>query len=225
MCGLPIDSVDGPADENAGPWGCEEFVVDLLAQVKATLASRLWTLATFINHMGPQTEALHVALSVVRIQLLTRHVHLARFCQRDIFHRWAAEVDHDIIMWLSHTLELQLDTPAARSILAVPTSAGGLGLLHPQHEAALRYLQAVMPLVGEWISDEEGNHLHRTVAETIEYFNFHAKADLRPMVAHLEPHRQPCKLRELFYERLAFNMRELCPWLVPPVCLRHGMGR
>ena len=216
MCGLPVDSDEGPADETAGPWGTDEFVAEFLAGVKATLAGRLRTLATFVNNMGPQTEALHVALSIVRIQLLTRHVHLARFCPRDVFHCWAAEVDRDLIAWLSHVLELPLDSPAARSVLAVPTSAGGLGFLHPQHEAALHYLQAVMPLVGEWTSDEEGDHLHRTVAATLEYLNHHARVDLMPLVAHLEPHRQPRKLRELFYERLALNMRDLCPWLQCP---------
>ena len=90
-------------------------------------------------------------------------------------------MDRDIVAWLSHTLELPLDMPAARSVLAVPTSAGGLGSFNPQHEAALHYLQAVMPLVGEWTSDEDGDHLHRTVAETIEYLNHHARVDLRPL--------------------------------------------
>ena len=180
------------------------------------LQAGLRTLATFVNHMGPHTEALHIALSVVRVQLLTRHVHLARFCQREVFHRWSAEIDRDIMTWLAHILDLPLDTPAARSVLAVPMSRGGLGFLHPQHEAALHYLQAVLPLVGEWSSDGDGDHLHRNVAEALEYLNHHARVDLRPLVAHLEPHRQPKRLRELFYERLAVQMQDVCPWLVPP---------
>ena len=73
-----------------------------------------------------------------------------------------------------------------------------------------------MPLVGEWSSDDDGDHLHRTVAETLEYLNHHARVDLRPLVAHLEPHRQPRKIRELFYERLAVQMQDICPWLIPP---------
>ena len=216
VCGLPIDSEEGPADERAGPWGTASYVDQFLQEVRQTLAGRLRTLATFVNHHGPHTEALHIALSIVRIQLLTRHVHLARFCQRDSFHRWAGEIDRDIIGWLTNVLELPLDTPAARSVLAVPVSRGGLGFLHPQHEAALHYLQAVMPLVGEWTSDEEGDCLHRLVAETLEYLNHHARVDLRPLVAHLEPARQPRKIRDLFYERLALQMQDLCPWLIPP---------
>ena len=216
VCGLPIDSDSGPADERASPWGSETFVHSFLADVRQTLMGRLRTLGTFVNHMGPQTEALHIALSVARVQLLTRHVHLARFCQRDVFDAWAARIDHDIIAWLSATLELPLDTPPARSVLAVQVTRGGLGFLNPQHEAALHYLQAVMSLAGEWSSDDDGDYLHRTVAAALEYPNHHARVDLRPLVAHLEPSRQPRKIRELFYERMAVQMQDICPWLVPP---------
>ena len=122
-------------------------------------------------------------------------------------------MDRDVIAWLSTTLKLPLDTPAARSVLAVPVTCGGLGFLHPQHEAALHYLQAVMPLVGEWSSDEEGDYLHRAVATVtaLEYLHHHARIDLRHLVAHLEPSRQQRKLRELFYERLALQMQDICP--------------
>ena len=216
VCGLPIDSAEGSADDRAGPWGSDAFVRQFLEDVRQTLAGRLRTLGTFINHMGPHTEALHIALAVVRVQLLTRHVHLARFCQREVFHEWSSVLQGDIAHWLTTMLELPLDTPAARSVLTVPVSRGGLGFLDPQHEAALHYLQAVMPLVGEWSSDEEGDYLNRTVADTLEYLNYHARVDLRPLVAHLDPTRQPRKLRELFYERLALQMQDICPWLVPP---------
>ena len=50
----------------------------------------------------------------------------------------------------------------------------------------------------------------------LEYLNHHARVDLRPLVAHPEPARQPRKIREPFYERLALQMQDLCPWLVPP---------
>ena len=103
VCVLPIDSAEGPANEHSGPWGSEAFVDNFLTEVRRTLASRLRTLATFVDHLGP--EALRIALSVVRIQLLTRHVHLARFCQRDVFHCWAAEIDRDVVAWLSHMLD------------------------------------------------------------------------------------------------------------------------
>ena len=107
------------------------------------------------------------------------------------FHTWSAQIDQDILQWLATVLELPLDTPAARSVLTVPVTRGGLGFLHPQHEAALHYLQAMMPLVGEWTSDAEGDALHQTVADALEYLNHHARTDFRPLVAHLEPGRQP----------------------------------
>ena len=184
-----------------------------LAEVRQTLVGRLSTLGTFVNHMGPRTEALHIALSVIRVQLLTRHVHLARFCHRDVFHTWCAGIDREVIAWLSATLELPLDTPAARSVLAVPVTRGGLGFLNPQHKAALHYLQAVLPLAGEWSSDEDGDYLHRTVA--VQPLNTSTTV-LALLVAHLEPPRQPRKIRKLFYERLALHIQDICSWLVPP---------
>ena len=85
MCGLPLDSHDAAASENSSPWGNQDFVTQFLAQTRETLNGRLRTLATFINTMDPETPAVHVALAVVRTQLQTRHVHLARFCHRAVF--------------------------------------------------------------------------------------------------------------------------------------------
>ena len=43
-----------------------------------------------------------------------------------------------------------VNTPAARSVLAVPMSLGGFSFLLHQHEAALHYLSATLPFIGEW---------------------------------------------------------------------------
>ena len=78
--------------------------------------------------MGPDTPALlHVALAILRVQLQNRHVHLLRFCPWQVTHEWAAELDKDLLEWLSRALDLPLDTPVARSVLTVPVALGGLG--------------------------------------------------------------------------------------------------
>ena len=40
--------------------------------------------------------------------------------------------------------------------------------------------------------------------------------DLAQAVAHLEPQAKARRVRELFYERKAQQMRDICPWLTPP---------
>ena len=216
MCGLPIDSPDRAAEDQAGPWGTTDCVRNFFQQTRHTFAARLRTLATFVNQMGPDTPALHVALAFVRVQLQSRHVHLLRFCPWQVTHEWAAELDRNLVEWLSRALDLPLDTPAARSVLRVPVALGGLGFLHPQHEAALHNLQALMPLAGEWSGDEEGDLLHQSIARTFDSLNRHARTDLRLLVAQAEPRNQARHVRSHFYERLALNMRDICPWLQAP---------
>ena len=73
-----------------------------------------------------------------------------------------------------------------------------------------------MPLAGEWSGDEDGDLLHQSIARTFEYLNHHARTDLRLLVAQAEPRNQARHVRSHFYERLALNMRDICPWLQTP---------
>ena len=216
MCGLPVDTENGPARDQATPWGTPAFQQEFLTRVRNTFAARLRVLATFINNMGPHTDATHVALGILRCQLLTRHTHLARFCQRATLAAWAAVIDADVTEWLAHVLELPLNAPAACSALQVPVSRGGLGFLSHQHEAALHYLSATLPFAGEWSDDGEAETLRDDMNHAFEHLAHQARADLRPLIAHLEPHRQARKLRELFYDKLSLVMFDVCPWLQPP---------
>ena len=106
VCGLPVDTANGLARDAASLWGTHDFQTKFLTQVRRTFASRLCVLATFINNMGPQIDALQVALRILCCQLLTRHTHLARFCQRETLATWAAAIDADAAECLAHTLEL-----------------------------------------------------------------------------------------------------------------------
>ena len=106
----------------------------LLQQSRLTLDARLRTLVTFVNTMGPETEALHIG-SICMHGMFTSLGSVAVLFftagQRRLI------VTSSIGCLTSHVLDLPLDTLAARAVLAVPVSYGGLGFFHPQHEAAL----------------------------------------------------------------------------------------
>ena len=129
----------------------------------------------------------------------------------------AADLARDTQTWLSELLNMPIATPQALLALRVPTSLGGLGFLHPQHEAALHYLQAMLPTVEELpICDEDENPLPRKMVECLEFLEHQAGKPLRPLIAHLAPHRMGQKLRAEFYEAQRLQMIDLCPWLQPP---------
>ena len=160
--------------------------------------------------MGPETEALHVALSIVRVNLQARHTHLARLCQRQIYHEWAATVANDYVAWLAAAIALPLDTPAALSILQVPVSHGGLGFLSPQCEGAFHYLQAFLALAGER-ADTAEEAFHRSLADTLSYLSHQTSSDLAAAVPHPRLENQGVVLRTQTQQ-----MQDVCPWLVPP---------
>ena len=68
---------------------------------------------------------------------------------------WTATLAIDTHTWLAELLDLPLGTPNAQVITALPASLGGLGFLDPQHEAALQFLQAVLPNVEELPAGED----------------------------------------------------------------------
>ena len=72
---------------------------------------------------------------------------------------WAADLAKDMRAWLAELLDLPLVTPHALLALQLPTSLGGLGSLHPQHEAALRFLQTTLPTVEELPVVDSGDDL------------------------------------------------------------------
>ena len=64
------------------PWAQVSYTQAFLADAKESLLHRLRTLSTFVHNLGPHAEGLHVALTIARINLQNRHVHLWRFCDR-----------------------------------------------------------------------------------------------------------------------------------------------
>ena len=120
-------------------------------------------------HHGPHSESLHVGMTIARVNLQNRHVHLFRFCDRPTMHPWAATLGRDMLVWLSDLLQTPLITPQALAVIRVPASLGGLGFLLPQHEAALHFLQAMLPTAEELPVFEEGDDpIARQMATTLE---------------------------------------------------------
>ena len=129
-------------------------------------------------------------------------------------HEWTGHIAADLRDWIAVIADLPIRTPQAQLILHLPCSNGGLGIPHPQHEAALHFLQVSLPIVEELPEAERAESVtFREVQEAFEYLNRIAGTDLRPTLLHTTTHRQGRKLRYEFYEALMQNMRDLCPWL------------
>ena len=223
VCGLPLDQADATDPHDFAPLGTGEYTQAFLSEAREALLLRLRTLSTFVHTLGPHAEGLQVALSVARVNLQNRHVHLWRFCDRPTMHTWSAQLAADTQAWLSELLAMPLVTPQALIALRVPTSLGGLGFLHPQHEAALHYLQAMLPTVEETTSSRDGDDpVHVHMAECFEYLEHQAGKPLRPLIEHLAPHRMGHRLRSEFYEAIRLQMLDLCPWLEPPPLPQAG---
>ena len=74
----------------------------------------------------------------------------------------------------------------------------------------------IVSIAGEHATTDEEEALHRSLADTLAYLGHLATIDLAQAVAHLEPQAKARRVRELFYERKAQQMRDICPWLTPP---------
>ena len=102
-------------------------------------------------------------------------------------------------------------------VLHTPVWQGGLGFLCHRHEAALHFLQALLPTVEDRPLDADMEHpAARLIAEALDYLEHEARVPLRDKLLSLQPHRMGRKLRDLFYEARGTQLRELCPWLQPP---------
>ena len=116
--------------------------------------------------------------------------------------------------WLTVIADLPIRTPQAQLILHLPCTYGGLGIPHPQHEAALHFLQVSLPIVDELPEAERVDSVtYRGVQHAFEYLNRLAGMDLQTTLLHTTPRRHGCKIRAEFYDALTRNMRDLCPWL------------
>ena len=113
VCGLPLDQADPDDHQDFSPVG-GEFTRAFLEEARRSLQQRLRTLSTFVHTLGPHAEGLHVALTIARVNLQNRRVHLCRFCDRAIMHAWTAELAGEMQTWLAELLAMPLVTPHAR---------------------------------------------------------------------------------------------------------------
>ena len=116
VCGLPLDQADPQDPHDFSPLSTGEFTTTFLAEAREALQQRL-----------PHAEGLRVALTVARVNLQNRHVHLFRFCDPAAMRTWTAQLAGDMHTWLAELLDMPIVTPHALTALRVPTSLGGLG--------------------------------------------------------------------------------------------------
>ena len=79
LCGLPVweDSATG-VHMDATPVGGEKFLTDFMHAHCQDFAKRLSTLQALVQHLGPNSGALHASLRVLRTSMLQRHQHILR---------------------------------------------------------------------------------------------------------------------------------------------------
>ena len=211
LCGLPLES---PASDSGLVWGTTSYVDSFLEQTLSQLDMRLRALSRFLTVLGPGTVAAHASLHVLRINLLSRFVHLFRFLPVDRSLQLAREVDDRILPWLQESLDLPLASPPVRIILQTPTAHGGLSLLRMHHEALLHCISGLLALPAEGVplTLPEQDSLTLAVAALHRLTGVQAAT----ATAHLLPHRRAAHLRRLVYESLARSLVDSCPWLLPP---------
>ena len=199
------------------PWGDDSYTEEFLRQARDALQHRLRLLATFVLHHGPQTEALHVALHILRVNLSGRLVHLYRFCPWSLLRPWTATLADDLHDWMRIIVGLPIAGAHPFLALHAPIAQGGLGIPHPQQEAALHHLQAVWPLFEELSATEhERSSAYLGALDALQFLDRLADVDLRKASAATSPMHRGAKIREVFYERMGLQLRVACPWLQSP---------
>ena len=140
--------------------------------IVCSLQARSRLLATFVIHHGPHTEALHVALHTLCDNLSGRMVHQYRFCPWTVLRPWTATLTTDIHDWIRIIVGLPMSGPHPLLALLAPIAQGGLGIPHPQQEAALHHLQVIWPTVEELAPAElERSPSFRGALEALAFFN------------------------------------------------------
>ena len=217
VCGLPLDKADALDPLPDTPCGDDTYTQALLQEAREALQQRMRVLAAFLVHHGLQTEALHVALHVLRVNLSGRLAHLYRFCPWTLLRPWTATLADDLHDWLRIIVGLPFQGPHPLLALHSPLAQGGLGIPHPQQEAALHHLQAMWPLIDELSpAEQERSPSCLSALDALELLNRLADQDLRATSAATSARHRGAKIRTLFYERMGLQLRTVCPWLQPP---------
>ena len=128
VCGLPVAELHTQDIDWTLAWGTDPFLAAALRAAQTNLAHRLRALSQFCLLLGPESVAAHVAVQVLRVNLLPRFTHLFRFVPLRLTLPWARDLDLDLLQWLEQLLRLPLRSPATTWALLTPPSRGGLGL-------------------------------------------------------------------------------------------------
>ena len=215
ICGLPVAELGSEDIDWHMAWGNDRYVAAFLQHSQQMLTLRLCALSQFVHLVGPDSPAAHIALQVLRLNLLPRFTHLFRFLPLRLTMPWAKDLDVDLLTWLEALLRLPLRAAPNTSVLLTPPSRGGLGLTPLVMEAPLHCLAGTVALT------VAGEHpMTRDEAADAEL----ARATLMELVGvdpltvgrdHL-PHRRPARLCQATYDGLCARMLTHNPWLTPP---------
>ena len=199
-----------------GTWrGVLIFLASFLRSAQERLDARLQALYQFVNLMRPESLAAHVALQILRTNLLPRFTHIFRFVPLRLTLPWARDLDRDLVTWLESLLHPPLRDPPTTWALLTPPSRSGLGFTPLVIEVLLHCLSGLLALTAA------GDHpmtRDETADAQLARESLHdlVAVDALTCAAHLLPRCRPAFLRQVVQDGVQRRMLELAPWLTAP---------
>ena len=215
ICGLPVAELSPDHLDWDMAWGNDPFLAQFLRTAQDRLTVRLRALSQFVHLMGPDTPAMHVALQILRTNLLPRFTHLFRFVPLRLTLPWARDLDRDLVTWLETLLHLPLREPSSTWILLTPASRGSLGFTPLVIDVLLHCLSGLLALsaAGEHPMTRDETADAQLARESLHEL---VGIDALACAAHLLPHRRPAFLRQVVQDGLQRRMLEVALWLTAP---------
>ena len=215
ICGLPVAELGSEDIDWLMAWGDDRYVAAFLRHSQHMLSLRLRALSQFTELLGPDSPAAHIALQVLRLNLLPRFTHLFRFLPLRLTLPWAKDLDADLLTWLENLLRLPLRAAPNTWVLLTPPSRGGLGLTPLVIESLLHCLAGTVALT---VAGEHPMTRDEAADAALARTTLMDLVGIDPLTIgrDLLPHRRPAKLRQATYDGLSVQMLRHNPWLTPP---------
>ena len=218
LCGLPVweDSSTG-VHMDATPVGGNQFLADFMEAHCQDFAKRLSTLQALVQHLGPNSGALHASLRVLRTSMLQRHQHVLRTVPWNVLRPWMERLDHMVLEHVSMALDIPTWTPQALAAMRAPLDRYGLGVLSLAHEAVLCYISgslALQALDGNQASDDTWSMPFQLAAARYEELTSTSVAralDMSEQELLLGHTHAMSKLRQRLHIRLGADLSDMMP--------------
>ena len=217
VCGLPLHASEADMTQ-AYPLGSAGYIRAFLADVLRQAERRMAMLEVLVETLGPHTEALHVALVLLRVNIYPSWVHFWRFLPPTFAQPLAADLDGLLLQTLQRLLGMALDAPAVLSILRLPMAEGGLGMLQQTLEAQIHFLSVAFALQALCADGPVSAPVFSPdhVADALNSLQALVPTGLDAVLYTGSRRAAPRRLRQTVYSDLGTAARTTSPWLTPP---------